>query len=73
MVIALHRAGLYEWDDFRAQLVRAIAADETHASGATPYYESWTAAFERLLIERGIIEASELQTRQRRAVAQGGY
>jgi nitrile hydratase accessory protein len=64
MVIALHRAGLYDWDDFRTHLVRAIAANDARASGEAPYYESWLSAFERLLMKNGVIEAAELVKRQ---------
>ena len=64
MVVALHRAGLYDWDDFRARLVQAIAAGDARDSGATPYYESWLWAFERLLVERGAIGSAELRERQ---------
>jgi nitrile hydratase accessory protein len=42
------RLGL-EWDDFRQHLIRAIADDPERR-----YYESWTAALEALLAERGL-------------------
>jgi len=57
MAVALHRSGAFEWDEFRDHLIREIA----EGSGVTPYYESWLAAFERLLVARALIDAAELE------------
>jgi nitrile hydratase accessory protein len=64
MAITLNRTGLYEWDEFRARLILEIAANDGEESGPTPYYRSWLAAFERLLVERGLVSATELARRQ---------
>jgi nitrile hydratase accessory protein len=43
------------WDEFRSRLVAEIADDPER-----PYYESWLAALERLLCERGVIDAGQV-------------
>ena len=43
------------WDEFRLRLIAEIAADS-----ARPYYESWLAALERLVIELGAVPADQL-------------
>ena len=44
-----------DWEPFRSQLIAAIAADEER-----PYWESWTAALEALLVSAGILSAAEI-------------
>jgi nitrile hydratase accessory protein len=44
-----------DWEPFRSQLIAAIAADEER-----PYWESWTAALEELLVSAGLVSADEL-------------
>jgi nitrile hydratase accessory protein len=46
------------WDEFRARLINAITEDPDR-----PYYESWTAALEALLIDLDIAQARELSER----------
>jgi nitrile hydratase accessory protein len=50
------------WDDFRDRLVAEIAQGEA-AGAASPYYERWLAAFESLLLVRGLVTAEELEAR----------
>ena len=60
MTISLCEQGLYKWDEFRDHLIAEIAAAERAAGPNAPasappsYYESWLAAFEKLLREKGI-------------------
>src|SRR5262245_33625110 len=59
LAVSLCARGYYRWDEFRDRLIAEIAAAE--AAGPHPdadslpsYYESWLAAFEKLLAEKGI-------------------
>jgi nitrile hydratase accessory protein len=65
MVVSLHEAGAFAWDEFRDLLIEEIARDEQR-----PYYESWTAAFERLAVGTGLLDAGAL-TRRRAEFASG--
>jgi hypothetical protein len=44
-----------DWEPFRRELIAAVAADEDR-----PYWESWTAALESLLVSAGLVSADEL-------------
>jgi nitrile hydratase accessory protein len=46
-----------DWDDFRSRLIAAIAADPDR-----PYYESWVAALESLVVAEGIARPGGLDT-----------
>lgn len=60
LAVALCERGLYTWDEFRDHLIAEIAAAEQKKgtdTAHTPepdYYESWLAAFEKLLAKKGI-------------------
>ena len=60
LAVSLCEQGYYQWDEFRDHLIAEIAAAE-EAAGPNPdpdslpsYYESWLAAFEKLLTKKGI-------------------
>jgi len=65
LTMALHRAGLFDWDEFRQLLIDEIAGwQQRHPSGAGwSYYERWHAAFERLLCGKGFCTATDVATR----------
>ena len=46
------------WDEFRARLIDAVADDPER-----PYYESWTAALEALVIDLDVAQSDELARR----------
>lgn len=59
LAVALCEQGYYSWDEFRDHLIAEIgAAEQAEKSHPTdhpqPYYESWLAAFEKLLVEKKI-------------------
>jgi nitrile hydratase accessory protein len=58
LAVALSDERCYGWDDFRARLV-----DEIGRGPDAPYYESWLAALERVLVERGLVTPEELERR----------
>jgi nitrile hydratase accessory protein len=67
LTLSLHRAGLFEWEEFRQRLIGEIAAWERAAGpgAAWSYYERWQAAFEALLAAKGLLAAPELDARAR--------
>lgn len=62
LAVSLSDDQLYPWDEFRAQLIRAIAEAEAQADPST-YYERWLKAFESLLLAKGVISQAELDAR----------
>jgi hypothetical protein len=44
-----------DWEPFRSRLIAAIASD-----GGRPYWESWTAALEDLLLTTRLVSAGDL-------------
>jgi nitrile hydratase accessory protein len=51
------------WDGFRDHLIAAIEADPER-----PYYESWTAALEALVVTQGITRPDDLRHRAEEVV-----
>jgi len=58
MALALVEQRGLDWDEFRTRLVAAIDADPTR-----PYYESWTAALTDLVIDLGVANVNEVDSR----------
>lgn len=44
-----------DWEEFRQRLISAINAEPER-----PYWESWTAALQSLLLDHGIVAGAEL-------------
>src|SRR4029434_4669134 len=61
LAVTLCEQGVFAWEEFRARLMAEIAtaehAADPHArrSVLPSYYESWLAALEKLLREKGMI------------------
>lgn len=66
MTRALCEAGLFDWDDFRAQLIREIGRHESSGQAAAEYqyFDHFLAAFERLLADLQLCQADELDLRR---------
>jgi nitrile hydratase accessory protein len=62
MAVALHHDAAYPWDEFRNRLIAEIARAEAAGEPST-YYERWLAAFERLLLDRGLLDPAALDAR----------
>lgn len=62
MAVALHEQQLYDWEEFRQRLIGEIARADA-GDNPSGYYERWLAAFEKLLIERGVLSEEELTER----------
>src|SRR3712207_5102858 len=62
LATALHSEQRFAWDEFRDRLIEEIAeADRT--GEPSHYYERWLDAFERLLVDKGLISREELAAR----------
>ena len=59
LAVALHRGGAYAWGEFSANLAAEIAHADA-AGDPERYYERWLAAFEELLLSRGLVDQAEL-------------
>jgi nitrile hydratase accessory protein len=65
MAITLHAGGVFEWEDFRRELIAAIAAWEASHEPVEEYsyYRCWLAALERVLAGEGLVEPGVLERR----------
>jgi cobaltochelatase CobN len=59
MAVALHEAGLYEWEEFRQALIHQIRVAES-TGGKFVYYEAWLAALESVLAASGDVPTGDL-------------
>src|SRR5690348_13594184 len=62
MAVVLSDQKVYQWEEFRSQLIDEITAGDASRSPTT-YYERWLAALEALLTARGVITRAELDFR----------
>lgn len=66
MAIALSKQGHYEWEDFRQELIAAIAEWEASHCQDDPqwdYYQRWLLALEHLVLASELITPEELEQR----------
>ncbi len=61
MAVALNEIGEYEWSEFQSLLAAEIA--NTDSSDSSTYYERWLVSLEKLLLDKGMLEAKELEAR----------
>jgi nitrile hydratase len=64
MAITLHREGTYPWEEFQTQLIAEINSADCKSGSGSDYYEHWLAAFEKLLLEKGIMTRTEFECRK---------
>ena len=65
IALALAKQGLFEWDDFRDELIAEIAAwERDHAVDMSSwhYYDRWHAALEKAVVKTGILTADEMRS-----------
>ena len=62
MAVALNENGEYEWSEFQSMLAAEIA-DAEQSNDSSRYYERWLASLEKLLLDKGMLEAKELEVR----------
>jgi nitrile hydratase accessory protein len=65
MVVRLHTAGLYPWDEFKALLIDEISSGPCASAppDSPEYYYQWVDAFSRLLVTKGIVSPGEMTER----------
>lgn len=65
LAMALHAGGSFEWEDFRAELIAAVATWEAEHEPGAPYayYRCWLDALEQVLTGQGIVEAGAVEHR----------
>jgi nitrile hydratase accessory protein len=63
--LTLHAGGAFEWEDFRQQLMAAVAdwEREHEAAESWSYYRCWVTALERVLATKGVVRSGELEAR----------
>jgi nitrile hydratase accessory protein len=62
MAISMNERQLFAWDEFRDRLIDEIATAERQGVDSD-YYERWLDAFERLLVDNGLLTREELAAR----------
>jgi nitrile hydratase accessory protein len=62
LAAALADQGLFTWKDFQSSLIAEVSADDSQP-GEYRYYERWLGALERLLLERGVVSAADIDDR----------
>jgi len=63
VALALSKAGHFDWEDFRQNLITAIGEWENSHSlddSSWSYYERWLTALERVVIEAELVTGDEL-------------
>lgn len=65
LAMSLNAGGVFEWEDFRRQLITAVAEAEREATDDEPYsyYRCWLAALERVLDAGGVVSTEQLRAR----------
>jgi nitrile hydratase accessory protein len=65
VTMALHRARVFAWEEFRQLLIAEVRAweDDRRPGRNWSYYERWQAALETLLARKGICLADEVGER----------
>ena len=62
LAMALHDGGLFEWEDFRQQLIAAVARAEA-TGGEFSYYCCWLEALQTLLDMEGLVDVASVEER----------
>ena len=62
LAVSLSDREHYVWDEFRDQLIAEIGRAD-FVGDPSPYYERWLAAFERLMLDKGLLTQTEVDGR----------
>jgi nitrile hydratase accessory protein len=61
MAMALHDGGLFEWEDFRHELIGALSRAGA-ADGEFSYYRCWLEALQTVLDDRGLVDVAAVES-----------
>ena len=66
LAVKLSEAGMFTWKQWAAALATELkaAAERGEPDDGSKYYHHWQAALERLVLEKGLLESSELGRRK---------
>ena len=65
MTVKLHEAGHFTWPEWAQYLGAAVAAGkEDEDAGRKGYYDHWLVALERIIADKGLSDANELDERK---------
>lgn len=62
LAMALHDGGLFEWEDFRQQLIAAVAHAEA-TGGEFSYYRCWLEALQTLVSDLALVDLADVEER----------
>jgi nitrile hydratase accessory protein len=65
-VVALYEADAFPWEEIQQRLINEVENTDDSTMQEDPteeFYEQWLSAFERLVIEEGIIDMEEFEQR----------
>lgn len=67
LAMTLNAGGVFEWEEFRQQLITAVAEAERDPDPDQPfsYYRCWLVALERVLDDKGVLSGEDLVDRAR--------
>lgn len=65
MAVKLHEAGYFTWAEWAGMLAEEIAATQRRGDPdlGTTYYHHWLAALERLVAQKGLAPADDIEAR----------
>jgi nitrile hydratase accessory protein len=63
MARAMCQAGLFDWEEFRACLIEALAEPAARDSHGFDYYRHFLAALETVLARKGLVTPEDLASR----------
>ncbi|MEA3087767.1 MAG: hypothetical protein QOC89_5464 [Paraburkholderia sp.] len=75
LALSLSKAGHFEWDDFRQNLIESIAEwEDGYCAGQPPwdYYERFLLALEKTVTQAGVLSASDMASLNLRALRPSG-
>ena len=66
LAVELSEAGIFTWKEWAAALAAELkaAAERGEPGDGSKYYHHWEAALERLVLEKGLLDSSELVRRK---------